>query len=192
MMDLNTWLHAAGGPLLLVGAWLQGEAAVILGGALARQGYWPWWEVWLLASIPATLGHQIYYLLGRRYGNAVIARFPPRWQPAFRRAHTLLRRHETRVLVLMRFAYGVRLPLPILCGAAGVAPSRFFFYNIVTALSWALVFTVLGVLFGAAATVAFSHYAHYQALFLLGSVVFAALVHFASQWLGARIEPETP
>lgn len=191
-MDLTAWLHAAGGPLLLVAAWLQGEAAVILGGALARQGYWPWWEVWLFASFPAMLGHQIYYFLGRRYGDAVIARFPLRLQPAFRRANDLVRRHETRVLVLMRFAYGIRLPLPILCGAAGVAPGKFFFYNVATALSWALVFTVLGVLFGAAATVVFSHYAHYQALFLLGSVVFAALIHIASQRVGERIDPETP
>ena len=191
-MDLTAWLHAAGGPLLLVAAWLQGEAAVILGGALARQGYWPWWEVWLVASIPAALGHQIYFLLGRRYGNAILARFPLRLQPAFQRAHELVRRHETRVLVLMRFAYGIRLPLPILCGASGVAPGRFFFYNIVTALSWALAFTLLGVLFGAAATVAFRHYAHYQALVLLGSVVFATAIHFASQRVGARIQPRTP
>ena len=191
-MDLTTWIHAAGGPLLLVGAWLQGEAAVILGGALARQGYWPWWEVWLLASIPAGLGHQIYYFLGRRYGDAVITRFPSRLQPALRRANALVRGHETRVLVLMRFAYGVRLPLPILCGAAGVAPGKFLFYNVATALSWALLFTLVGVLFGAAATVAFRHYAHYQALFLVGSLAFAALIHVASQRAGPRIAPETP
>ncbi|HEY6225033.1 MAG TPA: DedA family protein [Gemmatimonadales bacterium] len=191
-MDLNTWIHAAGGPLLLVGAWLQGEAAVILGGALARQGYWPWWEVWLLASIPAAVGHQIYYLLGRRYGEAVLTRVPARLQPAFSRANALVRRHEIRVLVLMRFAYGVRLPLPILCGASGVAPGKFLCYNVATALSWALLFTLTGLLFGAAATVAFRHYAHFQALFLFGSVVFAALIHFASQRSGARITAETP
>jgi len=191
-MDLTTWIHAAGGPVLLVGAWLQGEAAVILGGALARQGYWPWWEVSLLASIPATLGHQIYYLLGRRYGDRVIDRFPPRWQPAFDRARTLVRRHETRVLLLMRFAYGVRLPLPILCGAAGVPPGKFLVFNVATALSWALLFTLLGVLFGTAATVAFRQYSHFQTLFILGTLVFAVLIHFASQRIGARIEAEIP
>ena len=185
------WIHAAGGPVLLIGAWLQGEAAVILGGALARHGYWPWWEVWLLASIPATLGHQLYYFLGRWYGDRCIARFPPRWRPAFLRANELVRRHETRVLVLMRFAYGIRLPLPILCGAAGVALGKFFAYNIATALTWALGFTLLGTAFGAAATAAFQHYAHFQALFLCGAVVFAALIHFASQRVGARIEPGT-
>ncbi len=190
-MDLTTWIHAAGGPVLLVGAWLQGEAAVILGGSLARQGYWPWWEVWLLASIPATLGHQLYYHLGRRYGDRCIARFPARWQPAFQRANELVRRHETRVLVLMRFAYGVRLPLPILCGAARVPTGRFLVYNVATALTWALLFTLLGLLFGAAATAAFQHYAHFQALFLIGSLAFAALIHFVSQQVGARIEPGT-
>lgn len=191
-MHLSTWIHAAGGPLLLVGAWLQGEAAVILGGALARQGYWPWWEVWLLAAIPAGVGHQIYYLLGRRYGEAVIARFPAHVRPAFHRAAELVRHHETRVLVLMRFSYGIRLPLPILCGSSGVPPGKFLFYNVATALSWSLVFTVLGVLFGTAATAAFQQYAHYQALFLLFSLAFAMLIHLASRRVGAHIEPETP
>lgn len=190
-MDLTTWIHATGGPVLLVGAWLQGEAAVILGGALARQGYWPWWEVGLLASIPAALGHQLYYYLGRRFGDRFIARFPARWQPAFRRAHELVRRHETRVLVLMRFAYGVRLPLPILCGAARVPTGKFLVYNVATALTWAFLFTLLGLLFGAAATAAFRHYAHFQALLLVGSLAFAALIHFVSHRVGARMEPRT-
>jgi len=189
-MDLVTWIHAAGGPLLLVGAWLQGETAVILGGALARQRYWAWWEVWLLASVPATLGHQIYYLLGRRYGNGLLARLPDHWRPRFERANALIRRHQTRIMLLMRFAYGVRLPLPILCGASGVAPAKFLAFNAGTALAWALTFTALGFLFGAAATSVFSRYAHFQALFLGGSLAFAAIVHVVSRRIGARIGRE--
>lgn len=185
-MDLSTWLHAAGGPVLLVGAWLQGEAAVILGGALARQGYWPWWEVWLLASVPAALGHQIYYLIGRHFGERLIARLPARRRPAFDRARGLIQRHESRILLLMRFAYGVRLPLPILCGASGVRPGKFLAYNIGTALGWALVFTTLGVSFGAAAAATFRRYAHYQALCFFASVAFAALAHVAPRRLAGR------
>ena len=107
------------------------------------------------------------------------------------RARELVRRHETRVLVFMRVAYGVRLPLPILCGTSGVPLGKFVFYNVVTALTWALVFTLLGLLFGTAATVAFRHYAHFQATFLVGSLGFAALIHFLSQRVGARVEPGT-
>ena len=81
-MDLGTVIHSYGGPVLFVWAWLQGEAAVIVGGSLAQQGYWPWWAVWLIACVPATAGHQIYFALGRRYGERMLARLPSRWQPA--------------------------------------------------------------------------------------------------------------
>lgn len=186
-MDLITWLHAAGGPLLLVGAWLQGEAAVILGGALAHQGVWPWWEVWLVAAVPATLGHELYYVLGRRFGARLLERLPTHWQPAVDRARRLISRHDARILLAMRFAYGVRLPLPILCGSSGVPAGRFLVYNVGTALGWALLFTLIGFVFGAAATAAFRQYAHFQALFLVAGVVFAFCVRRAGRRLGDRL-----
>src|SRR5437016_9569568 len=90
-MDLGAVIHSYGGPVLFVWAWLQGEAAVIVGGALAAAGYWPWWAVTLIALLPATLGHQIYFALGRRYGEPLLARLPPHWRPAVERARALVR-----------------------------------------------------------------------------------------------------
>src|SRR2546427_9889187 len=55
-MDLGAVMHSYGGPVLFVWAWLQGEAAVIVGGALAAAGYWPWWAVSRIAAVPATCG----------------------------------------------------------------------------------------------------------------------------------------
>lgn len=184
MLDLSTILHSYGGPVLLVWAALQGEAAVIVAGSLAAQGYWPWCAVWLVASIPAIAGHQLYFALGRRYGDALVARLPARRQPAIARARTLLREHATRVMLVMRFAYGIRLPLPILCGAAGIAPLRFLRYNVATALGWALMFTALGAFYGAGATAVFGRVAHYEAWILLGSVAFGLVVQAATHALG--------
>src|SRR3989442_10422699 len=118
-MDLGAVIHSYGGPVLFVWAWLQGEAAVIVGGSLAAQGYWPWWAVALVACVPAIVGHEIYFVLGRRYGDALLARFPTRWQPAIERARTLVRRNDARVMLAMRFAYGIRLPLPFCAASPG-------------------------------------------------------------------------
>lgn len=186
-MDLGAVIHSYGGPVLFVWAWLQGEAAVIVGGSLAAQGYWPWWAVWLVACVPAIVGHQIYFALGRRYGDALLARLPSRWQPAVDRARTLVRRNDARIMLAMRFAYGIRLPLPVLCGTAGVAPLRFFGYNVATALCWALLFTWLGYAYGAAATAALGRVAHYEAWILLGSVALGLAVHTLTRALGKRL-----
>jgi membrane protein DedA with SNARE-associated domain len=160
-MDLGAVIQSYGGPVLFVWAWLQGEAAVIVGGSLAAQGYWPWWAVWLIACVPATLGHQIYFALGRRFGDPLLARLPARWQPAIARARLLVRDNAGRVMLLMRFAYGIRLPLPILCGTAGITPLRFLRYNVGTALAWAGLFTWIGYAYGAAARATLGRVAHY-------------------------------
>ena len=186
-MNLAAVITSYGGPLLFVWAWLQGEAAVIVGGALAQQGYWPWWAVWLLACVPATLGHQLYFLLGRHYGERVLDRLPARWRPAAVRARELIRRNDGRIMLLMRFAYGIRLPLPILCGASGVAAARFFRYNVATALGWALLFTAAGYAFGATATAAFHRVAGYGTWVLAGSVAAGLAVHFLTGRLGKRL-----
>ena len=186
-MDLGAVIHSFGGPVLFVWAWLQGEAAVIVGGSLAAQGYWPWWAVWLIACVPAIVGHQLYFLLGRRFGDPLLARLPTRWQSAIARGRALVLRHDGRVMLLMRFAYGIRLPLPILCGALGVAPSRFLRYNVGTALAWAFIFTWLGYAYGAAATTVLGRVAHYEAWILLGSIALGLAVHTLSQRVGTRL-----
>lgn len=183
-MDVPAVVQAYGGPALLVWASLQGEAAVIVGGALAAQGYWPWWAVWLLACVPATLGHQIYFLLGRHGGDRMIARLPARWHPAVERIRALVREHDSRIMFLMRFAYGIRVPLPIACGAAGVPPLRFLRYNIGTALVWSFVFTAVGIAWGTAATALFGRVTHYGAFVLLGSVAFGLAAQRCTQRWG--------
>ena len=186
-MDLAAVIHSYGGPALFVWAWLQGEAAVIVGGSLAARGYWPWWAVALVACGPAIGGHQLYFALGRRYGEAALARLPASWQQGLARARELVRRHDARIMALMRFAYGVRLPLPILCGAAGVAPARFLRYNVATALVWALLFTALGYGYGAAASEALHRVAHAEAWALSGAVVLGAGVHLLTRRLGRKL-----
>src|SRR5206468_1447775 len=147
--------------------WFLGIALVLLA---AQVGLGAWCAVWLFACVPATLGHQIYYALGRRFGEPLLDRLPARMQPAIARARTLVRENAVRVMLVMRFAYGIRLPLPILCGAVGITPLRFLRYNALTALVWALLFTWLGYVYGAAAGAALARVAHYEAWFLVGAV----------------------
>ena len=186
-MDLGAVIHSYGGPVLFVWAWLQGEAALVVGGALAARGYWPWWAVCAIALVPAVLGHQFYFSLGRRYGEPLLARLPARWLPAIERARTLVRTHDARIMLLMRFAYGIRLPLPILCGVARIAPARFLRYNLGTALAWALLFTWLGYAYGAAATALLGHVMRAEAWILLGALSLGVATHSISQRIGRTL-----
>ena len=114
----------------------------------------------------------------------MFARLPTRWQPTITRARALVRENDSRIMLLMRFAYGIRLPLPILCGAAGVVPHRFLRYNAGTALAWALLFTWLGYAFGVAATAALRRWTHYEAWILVGSVALGLAMHLLTERVG--------
>ncbi|HUI64197.1 MAG TPA: DedA family protein [Bacteroidota bacterium] len=176
-------------PLLFVWAWTQGEPAVIVGGALAARGYWPWYAFGLLAASGSAIGHQIYYVLGRRYGLRLLAKLPGRWQPAIAQAQALVLRHENKILPLMRFAYGIRGPLPVVCGACGIPSGKFLLYNLLTALAWALLFTALGYAFGFAVTAFFDTFSHYESLLLVSSLAFGLCLQIIAQrWVKRSLE----
>lgn len=142
-MDLGAVIHSYGGPLLFVWAWLQGEAAVIVGGSLAAQGFWP--------------------------------------------ARGLVREHAGRVMLRMRFAYGIRLPLPILCGAVSIAPLRFVRYNAAAAFVWAGLFTWIGYAYGTAARLAIGRVVHYETWALAGAITMGLLFQALSPRAGRRL-----
>jgi len=87
----------------------------------------------------------------------------------------------------MRFAYGIRLPLPILCGVARIEPLRFFRFNAGTALAWALLFTWIGYAYGAAANAALGRVTRGETWVLVGAVVLGLLVRALSRRAGGRL-----
>ena len=185
--SLSEVLSRAGwNPVLFVWAWLQGEAAVIVGGAMAAQGYWPWWAIWLVGAVPATVGHQLYYLLGRWFGPRLLARFPERSQPAIERARTRVLEHSTQIMVMMRFAYGIRVPLPIICGVVKVPWRKYVLYNFATALVWSLVFTMLGFIFGVVAQSVLRRVSGYAAAVTIAAIALGIGIHLLTHWWGQR------
>jgi membrane protein DedA with SNARE-associated domain len=120
-------------------------------------------------------------LCTRPYGTRLLHKLPEGWQPAITHAQILVVRHENKILPLMRFAYGLRGPLPIVSGAAGISAWKFLFYNLVTALIWALLFTLLGYVFGFTVTCFFAQFSHYEALVLISSLTFGLVSQLLAQ-----------
>jgi membrane protein DedA with SNARE-associated domain len=56
----------------------------------------------------------------------------------------LVRRHPWRATFAVRFAWGLRLPLPLACGVARVPILVFCIGSAVSSLVWSLIFSVLG------------------------------------------------
>jgi membrane protein DedA with SNARE-associated domain len=129
------------------GSLIEGETILTLGGLAAHRGYLHLFPLIVLASLGSFLGDQMYFLIGRRFGKRLIARFP-RFKPAIRRVDALVVRYAGVSVIAIRFLYGLRTVGPIAMGASRMAWRTFALFNAVGAVAWSVTWLMGGFLIG--------------------------------------------
>jgi membrane protein DedA with SNARE-associated domain len=165
---------------VFIGTFLEGESILALAGVAAAHGYLSYWTVVGIAVVGAFLGDQVYFFIGRRYGDRVLSRFPKIAARA-PRVQDLVRRWDAAAVIGLRFAYGLRIAGPIVIGSCGISPWRLAFFNFVGALIWAPVIAGIGYLAGYALHEWLGKVKHAQ-MGLLAAIVLA----IAALWLLRR------
>lgn len=69
-------IEAYGYLAIFVGAFLEGETIIAMGGFAAQRGYLDLPKVVVVGLFGGFLGDQLYFFLGRRHGSDLLARFP--------------------------------------------------------------------------------------------------------------------
>lgn len=138
---------------VFVGTLIEGETLLIAAGFASHRGLLDWRLVTLVATIGATLGDQLAFLLGRWKGEALIERLPAlaRRKP---RIDDLLQRYSIIFILSIRFLYGLRIAGPLLLGSSRLPLLRFALLNAIGAALWAALVTGAGYGFGAAISAA--------------------------------------
>jgi membrane protein DedA with SNARE-associated domain len=126
------------------------EANPIGGGIWARHGRASLIGVIVAVAIGTWLASIALYFVGRWRIDWVRRRFPDR-RRLLTGALTVVRRHPWRSSLAIRFAYGLRLPLPIACGAARLPFPLYVIASGISCWLWALAFGYLGFAAGGAA-----------------------------------------
>ncbi|MGH8745903.1 MAG: DedA family protein, partial [Burkholderiales bacterium] len=92
-MDLAQLVQNWGYPVVFAGTLLEGETVLLLAGFAAQSGFLelPW--VIATAAAGGLLGEQIWFFVGRRNGERLLARFP-RLRPKAERMSALLSRYD--------------------------------------------------------------------------------------------------
>jgi membrane-associated protein len=134
-----------------LGLVVPGEIAVVLGGVVAHGGALPLWAVAASAVIGATVGDQVGYLVGRRYGAGLLKRVPRRLAgpDELERARGLIRSRGAAAVVIARWVALLRALVPGVAGISGMRHSVFTAANVAGALFWAVGVSILGYLAGA-------------------------------------------
>lgn len=175
-MDLESLLHSYGYLLIFLGTVAEGETLLLLGGYFAQQGYLHLGGVMLTAYVGAVCGDQMFFHLGRRQAKRLLARFP-KLRDRVNVALTRVEKHQTKVVLSMRFLWGLRIALPISLGLTHMRAGRYFALDLISAAVWATVFSLLGYGAGHVITDLIEDLKRYEywiagALILIGAIAF--------------------
>ena len=181
---LREYLELHGYWILFVGTFLEGEAVLIMAGFLAFGGYLHITGVIATAFAGSFLGDQFYFYLGRLKGKGLLRRFHTIARK-FREALRLIEKYGIFVAFISRYTYGFRIVLPIILGITSLPARTFLWINLISALSWAIVFSLAGYLFGKSASLFLDDvgkYEHYLMITLLGVIMAIWLAHLYHAW----------
>jgi membrane protein DedA with SNARE-associated domain len=146
-MSLTDLLSQYGYFALFAGCLLEGETLLLLAGLAAHGGYLSLPIVIGVAFVGGTLGDQVGFFIGRRYGDSLLERWPSLNTPAAR-VRRLIDRHSALLIVGVRFMYGLRLVGPVVIGMSDVPVWRFVVFNLIGAAIWAVAVSSAGYFFG--------------------------------------------
>ena len=182
------YLQVHGYWVLFIGTFLEGEAILIFAGFLAFQGYLNIYGVILSALAGSFLGDQFYFHMGRLKGQFLLRVFTAIARK-FRKALRLIERYGTFVAFISRYTYGFRILLPIILGMTTFPSRRFLYLNLVSALTWSIIFSMAGYLFGKGAELFIEDVGRYEPYLLLALAACVGclwLSHFAAHWWRRR------
>ena len=170
-----------------IGVPVPGETALIAFGVLASQGHYSIALVIAVAAAAAIIGDNLgFWLIGRKGGRALIARFAwveRRAQRVVPRAEALIDRYGGRAVFLGRFVSLLRETIAWVAGLAGMSWPRFLFWNAAGGIVWATGVGLLAYYGGKALADTVSRYGLYTAVV----VAVAAIVVFVGPRVFARL-----
>ncbi|HEU4994808.1 MAG TPA: DedA family protein [Gemmatimonadaceae bacterium] len=119
------------------------EASPLLGGLAAHDRNLRLLSVILAVALGTWLATLVLYFLGKSQGRWLRKRWP-RFRKVILRSVALVRRHPWRASLMVRFAYGLRVPLPVACGVGRVPLYIYVIGSAVSSVAWSMLFSVLG------------------------------------------------
>ena len=183
-MNLPDLIETHGYWLVALGCLLEGETVLVLAGFAAHRGYLHPAAVLVIAAVAGFAGDEFFFWLGRRHGQALLARWPQLGKHADR-VHRLIAHWRDAFIVGVRFAYGLRTVGPAFIGMSDIPAWRFAAFNALGAVLWASVVMGAGWVFGEAAHLLLGHLRHLELWLALGLGA-AALAYGAWRYWSMR------
>jgi len=135
---------------MMVGFFLPGDTLLLSAGILAASGQFPVELTIGVIAAAAVLGDNTGYIIGKTAGkrlfrkkDGIIFR-----QEYVQKAEKFYEKHGAKTLLIAHYVPIVRSFAPLVAGIARMNRAQFFIYDLVGAVSWAVILTLLGYWFG--------------------------------------------
>ena len=174
------WTYATLG----LSAILTEELAPIFGGIAVHEGELRADRVIIGLTLGGWLATTLLYAAGRVKWDYLRKRFP-KVRATGTIALRVVQRNPWRASLLVRFAFGFRIILPMACGAAKVRIPVYLLASLLGSLAWSVTFTVVGYAAGEAAMQFVDHIG--RAGEIVGAILITALILGFVSWRRKRI-----
>jgi membrane protein DedA with SNARE-associated domain len=152
------------------------EATPLIGGLAAQNRHLNVIAVGMCVSVGTWLAGLGLYYVGRWRGHWARRRWP-RLRTVMLRAFRIVRRHPWRSSLAVRWAFGLRITLPIACGAARLPLAIYLIGTAISCLTWSFGFAFLGWAFGKTALLVLGSVRRYES-YLIAAIVIFIIVMF--------------
>lgn len=165
---------------ILLGMFIPGEIALIIGGVAASVGHVSLLWVLVCGVLGAIIGDSIGYLVGERWGVQLLHSTLGRKVPIERldAARAFIARRGGRAVFIGRFTAALRALVPGFAGMSGVPYRVFLPWNIAGGVVWACASVALGYAAGTSWELA----AHYASIFGIAVLVLVAVAVAYAWW----------
>ena len=171
--------------LLGASAIVTEELAPLFGGMAASEGELDAATVVWALTLGGWAATTLLYMVGRWRWDSIRRRFP-RVRGTATLALRVVRRNPVTASFLVRFAFGLRIVLPLACGGAKVPWYVYLPVSFVGSAAWSVVYTAVGYVTGEAAVQLMGRLGRVGEV--VGALLLVALFFAFRRWQRARAE----
>lgn len=143
-------LLAFGEALILTSVFSPGTIVVLIGGLLVAQGLYDFGDMVWFVAVGTILGAEASFRIGARGGHLFQE---DRWifsSANLDRGKRFLAKYGAPSIIIGHFFGPLRPVVPVVAGLSGMSPKRFFLWNVIAGLAYAIAVVSVGYFFGTA------------------------------------------
>jgi len=162
--------------MLVIGLIVPGFLLMVGFGALIATGHLNFWPTVLITISGAIAGDGLSYWLGKHYQQQIQNMWPlSRYPTLIKQGQVFFNKHGKKSVALGRFFGPLRAIVPTIAGTANMPATQFYISNILSAMLWAPLYLLPGIIFGMSLQLA-KEFAGQFALLIVVTIVLILLV----------------